>query len=104
MFGGITVSGNWIKQLFGYLDILQFVRMSRHNLTGHVNRINITGKELQAFNNNPQGNRLRGPPKHGWWNCVQTYINRCKIKNWKKKLKHSRMEMSIKEANVCTGL
>ena len=44
MFGGITVNENWKKrcnkesiQLFGYLDILSSVRVSRLNWIGHVN-------------------------------------------------------------------
>jgi hypothetical protein len=36
-----------------------------------------------AFNNNPQGNRLRGRPNNRRWNCVQTDINKFAIKNWK---------------------
>jgi len=71
------------------IDILPFVRISRLNLTGRVNRISSTGKEIQIFNNNPQGNRLRGRPKNVWWNCGQTRINRRKIKNWKERSKHS---------------
>ena len=66
-------------QLFGNLDILPFVRTSQLNWIGCVNRID--GKS-QVFNSNPQGSRLRGWPKNRWWNCVQTEINKCKIKNW----------------------
>jgi len=29
-------------------------------------------KENQVCNNNPLGSRLRGRPKSGGWNCVQT--------------------------------
>jgi len=39
----------------------------------------------QEFNSNPQGSRLRGRPKNRWWNCVQTAINKCKVKNWKER-------------------
>jgi hypothetical protein len=61
--------------MFGYLDILPFVRTSRLNLTGHVNRIKTTGKEIQIFNNNPQGNGLKGRPKNIRLHCVQTHTN-----------------------------
>jgi hypothetical protein len=44
-------------------------------------------KVIRAFNNNQQGNRLRGRPKNRWWNCVQTDINKCKITNWKERSK-----------------
>jgi len=43
---GITVGENWRKrhnelmQIFGDLEILPLVRISRLNLTGHVNRMN----------------------------------------------------------------
>jgi len=45
-FGGIKVNENWRKryneelmQLFGDLDILSFVRISRLNWIGHDNRV-----------------------------------------------------------------
>jgi len=70
-------------QLFGDLDILSFVRKSRLNWIGHVNRKNNKRKVSLVFNNNPQGSRLRGRSKNRWWNCVQTDINKCKTKNCK---------------------
>jgi len=39
-------------------------------------------KVSPVFKNNLQGSRLRGRPKNRWWNCVQTYIDTCKINNW----------------------
>ena len=40
-----------------------------------------------------------------WWNCEKTYINRCKIKNWKERSRNTAdWEKSIKEAKVRTGL
>jgi hypothetical protein len=50
-------------QLFGDLDILSFVRVSRLNWTGHVNRMDSKRKVSELFNNNPQGSRLRGRQK-----------------------------------------
>jgi len=48
MFGGIKVNENWkeryneeLMQLFGILGKLSFVRRSRLNRIGHVNRIDI---------------------------------------------------------------
>ena len=41
-------------QLFGHLDILSFVRISRLNLIGHVNRMYSKRKVSQVFNSNPQ--------------------------------------------------
>jgi len=35
----------------------------------------------QAFDNNPLGSRLKGRPNNRCWNCFQTDINKCKIKN-----------------------
>jgi hypothetical protein len=61
-------------QLFGDLDILPFVRISRLNWIGHVNRMDSTRKVSQVCNNNPQGSRLRGRPKTGWWNRVRILI------------------------------
>jgi len=71
-------------QLFGNLDILPFVRISRLNWIGYVNRMD---SESQVFNNKPQGRRLRRRPKNKWWNCLQTDTNKCKIKNWKERPK-----------------
>ena len=51
MFGGIKVNKNWRKrynkellQLFGDLDILSFVRVSRLNWISHVYRMNSKRK------------------------------------------------------------
>ena len=76
-------------QLFGDLDILLFVRISRLNWIGRISRMDSKRKVGLVFsNNNPQGSRLRGRPKNRWWDCVQTDINRCKIKNWKERSKN----------------
>jgi hypothetical protein len=48
-------------QIFGDVDILTFVRISRVNWIGNVNRMD--SKRSQVFNNNPQGSRLGGGPK-----------------------------------------
>jgi len=67
VLGGIKVNVNWRKwyskelmQLFGYLGILSFVRISQLNWICHVNRMNSNRKISQVFNNNPQGSRIRG--------------------------------------------
>jgi hypothetical protein len=46
-------------QLFGDRDALTFVRISRLNLIGHVNRKERV-EEIYVFNNNAQGYRTRG--------------------------------------------
>jgi hypothetical protein len=70
MFGGIKVNEIWRKRynkelmwLFGDLDILSFVTISRLNWIGHINKMDSKRKVCQVFNNNHQGNRLRGRPK-----------------------------------------
>jgi len=50
-------------QLFGDLDILSFVRISRLNWIGQVNRMDSKRRVIQVFGNNPRGSRLRGRPK-----------------------------------------
>ena len=75
-----------IMQLFGDLDILSFVRTSRLNWTGNVNRMD--SKKSQVFYNNPQGSRLGEGPKNRWWNIVQTDINKCKVINRKERSKN----------------
>jgi hypothetical protein len=67
MFGGIKVSENWKKrynkqlmQLFGVLDVLSFVRVSRLNWIGHGTRMDTKRKGSQVFHNNSQGSRLSG--------------------------------------------
>ena len=72
-------------QLFGDLDVLSFVRISRLNWIGHVNRMDSKRKVSQVFNSDPQRSRLRGRPKNRRWICVKTDINKCKIKNWKER-------------------
>jgi hypothetical protein len=46
--------------LFGDLDLLSFVRISRLNWIGSVNRMDSKRKGGQVFDNNPQGSHLRG--------------------------------------------
>jgi hypothetical protein len=79
-------------QLFRNLDIFSFVRISRLNLIGRVNRTDSKGATNQVFNDNPQGSRLRGRPKNRWWNFEKADINKCKIKNWDKSSKNSCLE------------
>ena len=69
--------------MFGDLDILSFVRISRLSWIGHVNRMDSKRKVSQVFNNNLQGSRLRGRPKSRWWNCEHADINKYKSKTWK---------------------
>ena len=68
--------------------MLPFVRISRLKWIGHVNRMCSKRNVSKVFNNNPQGSRLRGRPKHRWWNCVQTDINKWKITNSKVRFKN----------------
>jgi hypothetical protein len=72
-------------QLFGDLDILSFIRISRLNWISYVNGMDSKRKVNQVFKSDPQGSRLRERPKNRWWICVQTDINKCKIRNWKKR-------------------
>jgi hypothetical protein len=51
-------------QPFGDLYKLSFVRLSRLNWIGHVNRTGNKGKLSQVFNNSSQGSRLRGRPRN----------------------------------------
>jgi hypothetical protein len=92
IFRAIKVNENWrkrhnkkLKQMFGDLDILSFVRISRLKWIGRVNRTESKRTVSQVFNNNPQGSRPRGRPRNRWWNCVQTDIKKCKINNWKER-------------------
>jgi hypothetical protein len=50
-------------QLFGELDILSFVRISRLDWIGRVNRMDRKGIVSQVFNSNPQESWLGGRPK-----------------------------------------
>jgi len=94
-----------LMQLFGDLDALSFLRISRLNWIGHVNGMDSKRKVSHVFNNNLQGTRLRGRPKNRWWKCVLTDINKCKITNWKERLKNGAdCEKSVKEATVRIGL
>jgi len=59
---GIKLNVNWrvryndqLMQLFGLLDMVSFVRTSRLNWIGRVNRMDSKSKLSQVFNSNPQG-------------------------------------------------
>jgi len=47
-------------QLCGDLNILSFVRTSRLNWIGYVNRMDSTQKVGQVFNSDPRGSRPIG--------------------------------------------
>jgi hypothetical protein len=82
MFGGNKLNGNWrkrydkeLKQLFGDLDVLWFVRIIQLDWIVHVIRMDSKRKVSQECNNNPQGSRLRGRPKtDGGTVCRQILI------------------------------
>jgi hypothetical protein len=64
IFRATKVNENWrkrhnkeLKQVFGDLDILLFVRISRLKWIGHVNRMENKRTVSQVFNKNPQGSR-----------------------------------------------
>jgi hypothetical protein len=63
----------------------QLFNQTRFEIVGHVNRMENERTLSQVFNNNPQGSRPRGRPRNRWWNCVQKYIKKCKINNWKER-------------------
>jgi len=90
-----------LMQIFGDLDTLSFLRISRLNWIGHVYGMDSKRKASHAFNNNLQGSRLRGRRKNRCWKCVLTDTNKCKVTNWKERLKNrADWEKSIKEAKV----
>jgi len=94
MYERIKLNENWRKRynkelirLFGDLDMLSFVKISRLNWICRLNRMGSERRVSKVFNNNPQGSQLRGRPKNRWWNCVRTSINKCKITNVKERSK-----------------
>jgi hypothetical protein len=94
-----------LMQLFGDLDTLSFIRISRLNWIDLVNGMDSKRKVSHEFNNNLQGIRLKKKKKNRRCNCVQTDINKCKITNWKDRLKNrADWEKSVKEATVGVGL
>ena len=52
---GESIITKELTQLFGNLDKLSFVRISRLNSIGHVNRMDSKRKVRHVFNSNPQG-------------------------------------------------
>jgi len=62
-------------QLFGDLDILSFVRISRLNWVCDLNRMESKRKVSPVLNNNPQGRRLTGRPKTGGGTVKNIRIN-----------------------------
>jgi hypothetical protein len=69
---------------FVRLDTLSFVRISGMKWIGHVNRMHSKRKDSRLF-----ATILREVDEEDdlnrWWNCAQTDINTCKIKNWKER-------------------
>jgi hypothetical protein len=61
MSGGIKVNENWRKrrkeelmQMFGNSDTFLFLRISRLNSIGQVNKTDSKKKASEIFNNNPK--------------------------------------------------
>jgi hypothetical protein len=78
---GFNSAFKGLMQLFGDLDVVSFVRISRLNWIDHANRMDNKTKVSQVLNTNLQGSLLRGRPKNRWGNCVQMDI-KWKITNW----------------------
>ena len=78
--------------------------LSLLNGIGRVNRMDRKRKVSEVYDNNIQGSRLRGRPKHRWRNCVQTGINKCKITNWKEIKQRVNWGKSFMEEKVRVGL
>jgi hypothetical protein len=91
MFGGIKVNEYWrkqynkgIMQMFGDLDILSLVRISRLNWIGHVNRKNSKRKVSQVFNKNPQGSRIIGQPNVDGGTVYKHLLTNTKLQSGKR--------------------
>jgi hypothetical protein len=56
MHGSMNIK---LIKIFGYLDMLSFVRISLLILIGHVNRMISKRTVSEVFGYNPQGSRLR---------------------------------------------
>ena len=62
-------------------------------------------KASHVYNNDQMVKSTKRTTKNRWWKRVQTDINKCKITNWKERLKNrADWENSIKEAKMRTGL
>jgi len=71
-------------QLFGDLDILSFVRISRLNSIGNVNRRDSKTKVIQLFKNSHQGNGLRDDQKTDDGIVYKQILIRAKLRNGKR--------------------
>jgi len=84
-------------KLFGYLDMLSFVRISQLILICYVNRMGSKRTLSEVFGYNPQGRRLRSVIVY-----KQMLIN-AKLQIGKTE-NRADWEKFIKEAKVCIGL
>jgi hypothetical protein len=107
ILGAIKINNCWgrhnneLMQLYGYLDIVSFIRINRLRWIGHVSRMDNKSMVYQDFANQPQGSRPTGRPKSRWWDCVYGDIRKCKIRNWEQKSKNREDWMrSIKEVKT----
>jgi len=90
-----------LKQLFGDLDTLSFVKIRRLNCIDHVNRMDTTRKVSQVFNNNPQGSRLKGRQKADGGTVYKQILIDVKLKTVKRGMgKKYDWEKFVKKAKV----
>jgi hypothetical protein len=91
-------------QLFGDLDVLSFVRISRLNWTGYVNNMDTKRKGSKVFNSNPQGSLLRGRPETDVGTVYKHILKMQSYKLEREVKNRADWEKSNKEAKVHIGL
>ena len=84
IFGSTKVGEIWRKKynkelenIFGDLDFISFIRISRLKWIGHLNRMHADRLPKSIFNNQLKQNRLID--RRNWWNCVQADLKKYKI-------------------------
>ena len=91
--------------MYGELDIVSIIRLSRLRWIGHMGRMIIDRKIHQICYNQLEGKRKKGRPKNRWWDFVQEDIRKCGIKGiWMGTKDRGMWKRTLLEAKARIGL
>jgi len=111
LFGAKQENGTWRKrynyelyEIFNESNIVNYIKVKRLALAGHLARINDDRTLKKIFNTKPDGARSVGRPKLRWEDGVDQNMRILGVKNWKVALNRDEWAQILKKARAHQGL
>ncbi|GFX45336.1 uncharacterized protein TNCV_2096211 [Trichonephila clavipes] len=104
IFGGIQENGIWrrrstfeICHSYKESDIVNFIKIQRIKLAGHIVRMDEDRTTKKVLNVQPNGSRRKGRPNLRWIDGLEKDLLVLRIKNWKTRAE--RKKAGLKKAS-----